>query len=154
MRPQRRQPTRLPCPWDSPGERTGVGCHCLLQLQLYRTPLSSLSLLSLFFFFHIIGCTGSLLQHPGFLAVAHGLQRMRAQWRHVSLVAMFMWNIGLPGRRSGQEAPCQCRRRKRRAFDSWVWKIPWRKEWQHTPVFLPGESHRQRSLDGVTKCWT
>ena len=27
----RRQPTRLPCPWDSPGKNTGVGCHCLLQ---------------------------------------------------------------------------------------------------------------------------
>ena len=27
----RRQPTRLPCPWDSPGKSTGVGCHCLLQ---------------------------------------------------------------------------------------------------------------------------
>ena len=31
LRPQRRQPTRLPCPWDSPGKNTGVGCHCLLQ---------------------------------------------------------------------------------------------------------------------------
>ena len=26
-----RQPTRLPCPWDSPGKHTGVGCHFLLQ---------------------------------------------------------------------------------------------------------------------------
>ena len=31
MRPHRRQPTRLPCPWDSPGKNTGVWCHCLLQ---------------------------------------------------------------------------------------------------------------------------
>ena len=31
MRPQRWQPTRLPCPWDSPGKNTGVGCHFLLQ---------------------------------------------------------------------------------------------------------------------------
>ena len=30
-RPQRWQPTRLPCPWDSPGKNTGVGCHFLLQ---------------------------------------------------------------------------------------------------------------------------
>ena len=29
--PQRRQPTRLPCPWDSPGKNPGVGCHFLLQ---------------------------------------------------------------------------------------------------------------------------
>ena len=30
--PHRRQPTRLPRPWDSPGKNTGVGCHCLLHL--------------------------------------------------------------------------------------------------------------------------
>ena len=31
VRPQRRQPARLPHPWDSPGKNTGVGCHFLLQ---------------------------------------------------------------------------------------------------------------------------
>ena len=31
VRPHRRQPTRLPCAWDSPGKNTGVGCHFLLQ---------------------------------------------------------------------------------------------------------------------------
>ena len=31
VRPQRREPTRLPRPWDSPGNNTGVGCHFLLQ---------------------------------------------------------------------------------------------------------------------------
>ena len=31
VRPQRRQPTRLPHPWESPGKNTGVGCHFLLQ---------------------------------------------------------------------------------------------------------------------------
>ena len=31
VRPQRWQPTRLSCPWDSPGKNTGVGCHFLLQ---------------------------------------------------------------------------------------------------------------------------
>ena len=31
VQPHRRQPTRLPYPWDSPGENTGVGCHFLLQ---------------------------------------------------------------------------------------------------------------------------
>ena len=31
VRPHRQQPTRLPPPWDSPGENTGVGCHFLLQ---------------------------------------------------------------------------------------------------------------------------
>ena len=35
---------------------------------------------------------------------------------------------------------------KRCGFDPWVGNSPWRSPWQPTPVFLPGESHRQRSL--------
>ena len=41
----------------------------------------------------------------------------------------------------------QCRRPD---FVSWVGKIPWRRKWQPAPVFLPGESHGQRSLTGYT----
>ena len=37
----------------------------------------------------------------------------------------------------------QCRRTR---FDCWVRKIPWRRKWQPTPVFLPGKSYGQRSL--------
>ena len=37
VRPQRRQPTRLPGPWDSPGKNTGVGCHFLLQCMKVKT---------------------------------------------------------------------------------------------------------------------
>ena len=33
--------------------------------------------------------------------------------------------------------------------DSWVRKMPWRREWQPTPVFLPGKSHGQRDLAGL-----
>ena len=44
----------------------------------------------------------------------------------------------------------QCRRRKRPSFNPWVGKIPWRKAWQPTPIFLPGESHGQRSLAGYS----
>ena len=41
-------------------------------------------------------------------------------------------------------------RHKRRRFDLWVGKIPWRRTWQPTPAFLPGESHGQRSLVGYS----
>ena len=34
--------------------------------------------------------------------------------------------------------------------DPWVWKIPWRRAWQPSSVFLPGESHGQRSLTGYS----
>ena len=35
-------------------------------------------------------------------------------------------------------------------FDPWVRKIPWRRAWQYTPVFLPGESHGQWNLAGYS----
>ena len=41
----------------------------------------------------------------------------------------------------------QCRRPR---FNPWVRKIYWRRKWQPTPVFLPGESHGQRSLPGCS----
>ena len=37
---------------------------------------------------------------------------------------------------------------RRHGFSPWVTKIPWRRAWPPTPVFLPGESHGQRSLVG------
>ena len=57
---------------------------------------------------------------------------------------------GFPGGTSGKEYACQSRRCKRHRFDPWVGKIPWRRAWQPTPVFLPGESHGQRSLRGYS----
>ena len=53
---------------------------------------------------------------------------------------------GFPGGTTGKEPTCQCRTCKRCGFDPWVGKIPWRRAWQSTPVFLPGESHGQKSL--------
>ena len=36
----------------------------------------------------------------------------------------------------------------RHRFDPWIGKIPWKREWQPTPVFLPGKPHGQKSLAG------
>ena len=55
-----------------------------------------------------------------------------------------------PGGAGGKEAGCQCRRQKRCRLDPWVRKIPWRRAWQSTPVFLSGESHEQSSLEGYS----
>ena len=41
----------------------------------------------------------------------------------------------------------QCRRPE---FDPWVGKIPWKTEWQPSPVFLPGKCHGQRNLAGYS----
>ena len=60
-----------------------------------------------------------------------------------------VWGVkSFPGGSSGKEPICHCRRYKRHRFDPWVWKIPWRREWLPILVFLPGESHGQRSLAG------
>ena len=58
--------------------------------------------------------------------------------------------LGFPGGASGKEPACQCRRHERCRFDPWVGKIPWRRAWQPSPVFLPGESHGQRILVGYS----
>ena len=54
--------------------------------------------------------------------------------------------MGFPGGASAKGYTCQYSRCKKLGFDLWVGKIPWRRAWQPTPVFLPGESHEQRSL--------
>ena len=54
------------------------------------------------------------------------------------------------GSTSGKEPACQGRRHKRHKFNPWVRKIPWRRAGQPTPVFLPRESHGQRSLVGYS----
>ena len=68
---------------------------------------------------------------------------------------------------SGKEPACQCWSFRSRGFNPWVRKIPWRRAWLPTPVFLPGESHGQRNLVGhshrvaksrtwlkwLTRCW-
>ena len=51
------------------------------------------------------------------------------------------------GGANGKESTCQCRRSR---INPWVGKIPWKREWQPTPVFLPGKSHGQRSLVSYT----
>ena len=68
---------------------------------------------------------------------------------------LYKWRIqcharkstGLPWLLSGKESAFQ---RRRLGFDPYVGKIPWRRNWQHTPVFLPGKSHDQRSLVGFS----
>ena len=54
--------------------------------------------------------------------------------------------FGLPWWHSGKESACQWKRCRKCGFDLWVGKIPWRRKWKPTPVFLLGESHGQRSL--------
>ena len=70
--------------------------------------------------------------------------------RETQLSDFARYGIGLPRCLSGKESTCQCRRFRRLGFDPCVRKIPWRRKWQPTPVFLPEESHGQRSLEGYS----
>ena len=67
-------------------------------------------------------------------------------------------SFGLRGITRGKEPPAKAEEIKRRELDLWVGKIFWRRKWQPTPVFLPGESFGQRSLQvtfhSVAKSWT
>ena len=63
-------------------------------------------------------------------------------------IYLFMW--GFPVGPGCKECTCQCRRHKRHEFDPCFGKTPWRRKWQPIPVFLPGESHGQRSLAGYS----
>ena len=134
VRPHRWQPNRLLCPWNSPGKNTGVGCHFLLHCMKVKS-LSRVQLLA----------TPWTVAHQA--APSMGFSRQE-YWSGVPLPS-------LPRLCSGKEFTCQCRRLR---FYPLVRKIPWRREWQPTVVFLPRESPGQRSLvgtvHGVAKSWT
>ena len=58
--------------------------------------------------------------------------------------------LGFTGGASGKNLTCQFRRHKRHGFYPWVGKSPWRRKWQPTLVFLPGEFQEQKSLVGYS----
>ena len=67
-------------------------------------------------------------------------------------------NWGFSGCATGKEPPHQCKRHKRLRFYPWIGKIPWKKAWQLTPVFLPenpmDSGSWQATVHRVTKSWT
>ena len=63
------------------------------------------------------------------------------------LIRSSIYGAGFLGGSHSKESACQCRRGR---FDPWVGKIPWRRKWQPTLVFLLGEFHEQRSLVGYS----
>ena len=71
-----------------------------------------------------------------------------ATWKAAFSIWRHFW--GLPWCLSGKEPTCQCRSHRRLGSSPWVRKSPWRWKWHPTPVFLPGESHGQRSLAGYS----
>ena len=143
---------------------------CLFQKNTYSKPLSVLIGL---FAFLLLSCMNFLLFFTGiqfisiYLSVCLSINAVlfsyEKEGNHVICNDMNgpWWNYakwnkldrerqGLPRWLCGKESACQCKRCRRGGLDPWVRKIPWRKKWQSTLVFLPEKSHRQKSLVGYS----
>ena len=129
------QPARFLCPWSSLGKNTGVGCHFLLQ-EIFPTQGSNPGLPHCRQILYCVSHQGSPLKK----VVAPD----NSCWvcpELIILTARLICKGGFPGGTGGKESACQCRKQRRCVFDPWVRKIPWRRAWQSTPVFLPGKFH-------------
>ena len=119
--------------------------HTMSRTQsLCLTPTLSLSLMSLcsdlFFTFYLPSSSAQTLVQK--TATFH-LKCVSIFGRASPLKRLLRWL-------SGKVSTCECRSRKRGGFDPWARKISWSRKWQPTPVFLPGKSQGQRSLEGYS----
>ena len=127
MRPHRRQPTRLPCPWDSPGKNTGVGCHFLLQCMKVKRE-SEVAQLS-------PTLSDPMDCSPPVSSIHEILQARVLAWASISTRPHSKESTSKAG--DAGDYP-------------WVGKIAWRKKWPRTPVFLSGKFCGQRRLVGCS----
>ena len=74
-----------------------------------------------------------------------GYSKLQGPRHHTS----FSWNLCLSSFPGGSEGRV-CLQHRRPGFNPWIGKIPWKRKWQPTPVFLPGKSHGWRSLAGYS----
>ena len=70
---------------------------------------------------------------------------IKSSWVVEEITLFFLWKTVI-----WAEIHLQCRKLRRHGFNPWVGKIPWRRKWQPTLLFLPGKSHGQRSLVGYS----
>ena len=123
-----------------------------------RGSLSQTWLSEFTFTFHLHALEKEMANHSSVLAwripgtgepggpPSMGSHRVGHDW---SDLAVAVRKEGFLGGTSGTEPACHCRRHKRRSLNPWAGKIPWRRAWQPTTVFLPGETCGQRSLVGM-----
>ena len=115
--------TRLFYPWDFPGKNTGMGCHFLIQ-EIFPTQGSNQNLLH---------CRQSPALAGKFFAI------------QVTKEANIQ--LGFSGGSMVKNLLAM--------QVTWVWSLgqedPWRREWLPSPVFLPGEFHGLRSLNGLQR---
>ena len=130
QRPHGLQPTRLLCPWDFPGKSTGVGYHCKMRLHY------DLEIRLLPWIIWVGACVIIRVPVSG---------RQEANLCSYKLVWKIPWTEE-PGRLQSMGSW--------RVGHDWVTSLSlftfmhWRRNWQPTPVFLPGESQGRQSLVG------
>ena len=129
-----------------------MACHCLLWT---GPPWKSLKLYTLDARLAVEGLEGGegserCCRMSHMLATPTETSDRQGESSSVSSFMLSIRALGFPDGASGKEPACQCRRYRRCGFDPWVGKMPWRREWQPSPVFFPGESQRQRSLVGYS----
>ena len=88
-------------------------------------------------------CLENSMDRGAWQAIVH---RVTKSWTWLKWLSTW----GFPGDARDKGRACQCRSHRRQGFNPWIGKIPWRRKWQPTPVFLPGKFYRQRSLAGYS----
>ena len=147
------KPTPVFLPGKSHGWRSLVGCS--------PWDLEELDTTEQLHFYFSLSCIGegngnplqcSCLENPrergAWWAAVYGVTQSQTWLKRLSssMCIWYMyhiWQVFVPKWLRGRESACQCRRC---GFDPRDGKIPWRREWLPTLVFLPGKSHGQRSL--------
>ena len=131
VRPHRRQPVRLPCPWDSPGKNTGEGCHFLFQCMKVKSESE-------------VAQSCPTLRDPMDCSLPgssiHGIFQARVlEWGAIAFSALMnsktKWLLLVAQLVKNPPAMWET------WVNPWVGKIPWRRERLPTPVFWPGEFH-------------
>ena len=90
-----------------------------------------------------------LFGFPSLLGHHRALSRVPWDIKGISSYLHSVPICGLPRWCSGKESTCQWRRPRKPGFDCWVGKIPRRRAWQPTPIFLPVESPRTEDPGGL-----
>ena len=133
MRPHRRQPPTLPCPWDSPGKNTGVGCHFLFQCMKVKSESE------------VAQSCPTLSNHMDCSlagSFTHGIFQARVlEWGAIA----FSTSTSV-----GRKSACNAGAIGAVGSILSLERTPWGRAWQPTLVFLPREAHGQRRLAGYS----
>ena len=142
LQPHGLQSARLFCPWGPPGKNTGTGCHFLLQGNLPNPGIEPVSPAASALAGRFL-TTSTTWEAPSILSLFHTLQKKKKITGLSAVLCRKPPSAGFPDGTGVRNPPANT------GVEGDSGSILGEGRWQPTPVFLPGESHGQRSL-GVT----